>query len=98
MTQVESVYGKAQRVLPSNPKQPEELHVYNALPRLLLRANYDKGKNVVWSEFLHLDAKYYPVSAKPDGLTPEVVEHDRKVKERDMNELRKKIRQVPWGT
>ncbi len=96
--QVEEVYGKVERVLPSNLKQPEELHVYSVLPRLLLRVNYDKGGSVVWSEFLHLDTKHYPISAKPDSLTPEVIEHDHKVKERDLNELRKKIKTVPWGT
>ena len=97
LAQVEQVYGKAERVLPPDLKQPKELHVYSVLPRLLLRVNYDDKKHVVWSEFLHLDAKYYPISAKQKP-TPEELEHDRKLKERDLNELRAKTKKVPWST
>jgi hypothetical protein len=96
MAQVEQVYGKARRILPPDPKSPNELYVYDALPTLILRVHFDKDDKVVRAEFIHIEAKYYPISAKL-APTPEMIEHDAKVAQRNLVQLRKKIRVVPWA-
>jgi hypothetical protein len=95
LVQVEEVYGKVERVSPPDLKQPETLHVFRALPRVLLRVHFDDSQRVVWAGFQHLDVKFYPVSAKK-GSSQETLEHDARIRNRDYLNLRKRIKSVPW--
>ena len=96
MAQVEQVYGEARRIIPPDPKTPNELYVYDALPTLILRVHFDGDSRVVRSEFIHLEAEYHPISAK-SAPTADMIEHDAKVAERNLAQLHKKIGQVPWA-